>query len=186
MGDNHAYLFKYIIVGNSGTGKSSLLLQFTDQKFSTNLDITIGVEFGTREITIDERRIKLQIWDTAGQEQFRSTTRSYYRGSACVLLVYDIARKDSFAALQKWTDDARKCVLMCACPPQRYRAYMLTYYPLACHANTHTLLVLLSDSDVTSHACRHGAPCACSSGHRGNLTTQQIRAPGYCDHARRQ
>jgi hypothetical protein len=73
-------------------GKSCLLLQFTDKRFQPVHDLTIGVEFGARMITIDNRQIKLQIWDTAGQESFRSITRSYYRGAAGALLVYDITR----------------------------------------------------------------------------------------------
>ncbi|XP_038665371.1 ras-related protein Rab-2A isoform X2 [Scyliorhinus canicula] len=86
----YAYLFKYIIIGDTGVGKSCLLLQFTDKRFQPVHDLTIGVEFGARMITIDGKQIKLQIWDTAGQESFRSITRSYYRGAAGALLVYDI------------------------------------------------------------------------------------------------
>ncbi|KAK4398802.1 Ras-related protein RABB1c [Sesamum angolense] len=74
----------------AGVGKSCLLLQFTDKRFQPVHDLTIGVEFGARMITIDNKPIKLQIWDTAGQESFRSITRSYYRGAAGALLVYDI------------------------------------------------------------------------------------------------
>ncbi|KAK2554805.1 Ras-related protein Rab-2 [Acropora cervicornis] len=89
---SYAYLFKYIIIGDTGVGKSCLLLQFTDKRFQPVHDLTIGVEFGARMITIDGKQIKLQIWDTAGQESFRSITRSYYRGAAGALLVYDITR----------------------------------------------------------------------------------------------
>ncbi|GLJ17848.1 hypothetical protein SUGI_0312120 [Cryptomeria japonica] len=88
----YAYLFKYIIIGDTGVGKSCLLLQFTDKRFQPVHDLTIGVEFGARMIMIDNKPIKLQIWDTAGQESFRSITRSYYRGAAGALLVYDITR----------------------------------------------------------------------------------------------
>ena len=84
--------FKYIIIGDTGVGKSCLLLQFTDKRFQPVHDLTIGVEFGARMISIDNKQIKLQIWDTAGQESFRSITRSYYRGAAGALLVYDITR----------------------------------------------------------------------------------------------
>ncbi|CAG2110773.1 unnamed protein product, partial [Medioppia subpectinata] len=73
---SYAYLFKYIIIGDTGVGKSCLLLQFTDKRFQPVHDLTIGVEFGARMITIDGKQIKLQIWDTAGQEAFRSITRS--------------------------------------------------------------------------------------------------------------
>ena len=78
----NSYLFKYIIIGDTGVGKSCLLLQFTDKRFQPVHDLTIGVEFGARTVQIDGKAVKLQIWDTAGQESFRSITRSYYRGAA--------------------------------------------------------------------------------------------------------
>ncbi|CAL0334533.1 unnamed protein product [Lupinus luteus] len=89
-------------------GKSCLLLQFTDKRFQPVHDLTIGVEFGARMITIDNKPIKLQIWDTAGQESFRSITRSYYRGAAGALLVYDITRRETFNHLASWLEDARQ------------------------------------------------------------------------------
>jgi len=89
-------------------GKSCLLLQFTDKRFQPVHDLTIGVEFGARLITIDNNQIKLQIWDTAGQESFRSITRSYYRDAAGALLVYDITRRESFNHLGRWLEEARQ------------------------------------------------------------------------------
>jgi Ras-related protein Rab-2A len=117
---SYAYLFKYIIIGDTGVGKSCLLLQFTDKRFQQVHDLTIGVEFGARMITIDNKQIKLQIWDTAGQESFRSITRSYYRGAAGALLVYDITRcaampmcstEHGCAAIDKTAHGAK-----CPCP----------------------------------------------------------------------
>eukprot|EP00474_Spongospora_subterranea_P008538 CRZ08996.1 hypothetical protein [Spongospora subterranea] len=105
---SYAYLFKYIIIGDTGVGKSCLLLQFTDKRFRPVHDLTIGVEFGARMIQVDNRQIKLQIWDTAGQESFRSITRSYYRGAAGALLVYDITRRETFAHLTRWLEEARQ------------------------------------------------------------------------------
>jgi len=105
---SYSYLFKYIIIGDTGVGKSCLLLQFTDKRFQPVHDLTIGVEFGARMINIDGKQIKLQIWDTAGQESFRSITRSYYRGAAGALLVYDITRRDTFNHLTTWLEDARQ------------------------------------------------------------------------------
>jgi len=105
---SYAYLFKYIIIGDTGVGKSCLLLQFTDKRFQPVHDLTIGVEFGARMINIEGKQIKLQIWDTAGQEAFRSITRSYYRGAAGALLVYDITRRDTFNHLTTWLEDARQ------------------------------------------------------------------------------
>jgi len=104
----YTYMFKYIVIGDTGVGKSCLLLQFTDKRFQPVHDLTIGVEFGARMVTIDNKQIKLQIWDTAGQESFRSITRSYYRGAAGALLVYDITRRETFNHLTSWLEDARQ------------------------------------------------------------------------------
>ena len=94
---SYVYTFKFIIVGDSSVGKSCLLLRFTDGRFKTSHDLTIGVEFGSRLVPVDQNvQVKLQVWDTAGQESFRSITRSYYRGSIASLLVYDITRRQSF------------------------------------------------------------------------------------------
>lgn len=106
----YQYLFKFIIIGNTGTGKSSLLTQFTDRRFNPIHDLTIGVEFGAKTITIkgpDDKKyeIKLQIWDTAGQESFKSITRSYYRDAAGVMLVFDISKRDTFQQLTRWIED---------------------------------------------------------------------------------
>ena len=106
----YQYLFKFIIIGDTGTGKSSLLTQFTDKSFSPLHDLTIGVEFGAKILKVtgpDEKNynIKLQIWDTAGQELFKSITRSYYRDAAGVMLVFDISRRDTFNHLKTWMND---------------------------------------------------------------------------------
>ncbi|KAM7542860.1 hypothetical protein Aperf_G00000011624 [Anoplocephala perfoliata] len=107
-GYNYSYIFKYIIVGEMGVGKSCLMHQFTEKKFFPDCPHTIGVEFGTRIVEINEQKVKLQIWDTAGQERFRSVTRSYYRGAAGTLLVYDITRRSTFQRIQNWLSDARR------------------------------------------------------------------------------
>lgn len=107
-GYNYSYIFKYIIVGDMGVGKSCLMHQFTDKKFIAECPHTIGVEFAAKIIELDDRKIKLQIWDTAGQERFRAVTRSYYRGAAGVLLVYDITRKSTFNNITNWLTDARR------------------------------------------------------------------------------
>lgn len=105
---DYNYLFKYIIVGDAGVGKSCLLLQFTDKRFRAEHDMTIGVEFGHRILRVENQQIKLQIWDTAGQEAFRSITRAYYRGATGALLVYDIGRRITFEHLAQWLTDARQ------------------------------------------------------------------------------
>jgi len=103
----YEYIFKYIIIGDMGVGKSCLLHQFTEKKFIPDSPHTIGVEFGTRIIEVMGKKIKLQIWDTAGQERFRAVTRSYYRGAAGALLVYDITRRATYNHLTSWLTDAR-------------------------------------------------------------------------------
>jgi len=105
---SYSYLFKYIIIGDTGVGKSCLLLQFIDKRFRQKHEVTIGVEFGARMINVDGKNIKLQIWDTAGQESFRSITRSYYRAAAGAILVYDITRRETFNHLTRWLDEARQ------------------------------------------------------------------------------
>jgi len=105
---NYDYTFKYILVGDSSTGKSSLLSQFVHSTFPNEHDITIGVEFGTKTLDIQGKRIKLQIWDTAGQEVFRSITQNYYRNSAVAICVYDITSRRSFYNIPRWVEDIQK------------------------------------------------------------------------------
>uniref|UniRef100_A0A5K3F6T6 Ras-related protein Rab-14 n=1 Tax=Mesocestoides corti TaxID=53468 RepID=A0A5K3F6T6_MESCO len=107
-GVNYSQVFKYIIVGDMGVGKSCLMHQFTEKKFFPDCPHTIGVEFGTRIIEINDQKVKLQIWDTAGQERFRAVTKSYYHGAMGALLVYDITRRSTFHHIQNWLSDARK------------------------------------------------------------------------------
>jgi Ras-related protein Rab-2A len=104
---SYSYLFKYIVIGDTSVGKSCLLLQFLEKKFKFDHDTTIGVEFGSKIINVKDKHIKLQIWDTAGQETFKSITRSYYRGSIGVILVYDITNRDSFNNISKWLDETK-------------------------------------------------------------------------------
>jgi Ras-related protein Rab-2A len=105
---NFEYIYKYIIIGDSGVGKSCILLQFTQNEFDQNKENTVGVEFGNKIISVDGLSVKLQIWDTAGQEQFKSITRSYYRAVAGALLVYDVTNPESFANVKKWLDEAKQ------------------------------------------------------------------------------
>ncbi|KAI0039105.1 ras-domain-containing protein [Auriscalpium vulgare] len=103
------YVLKFIITGDAAVGKSSLLVRLTDQRFLANPDPTLGVEFGSKLITIPEENkvVKLQCWDTAGTESFRSITRSYYRGAAGCLLVYDVTSRQSFQNARSWLADVR-------------------------------------------------------------------------------
>ncbi|KAM6494037.1 ras domain containing protein [Amanita muscaria] len=101
------YVFKFVI---TAVGKSSLLVRLTDQRFLANPDPTLGVEFGSKLITIpgEDKIVKLQCWDTAGTESFRSITRSYYRGAAGCLLVYDVTSRKSFLNARTWLADVRE------------------------------------------------------------------------------
>uniref|UniRef100_A0A1I8BTN2 Ras-related protein Rab-35 n=1 Tax=Meloidogyne hapla TaxID=6305 RepID=A0A1I8BTN2_MELHA len=99
---DYDFLFKLLIIGDSGVGKSSLLLRFSDNTFSANYITTIGVDFKIRTITVKGYKVKLQIWDTAGQERFRTITSTYYRGTHGVVVVYDVTTPDSFANVKRW------------------------------------------------------------------------------------
>jgi small GTP-binding protein len=100
-------LLRYIIVGDIAVGKSCLLLQFTSNQFRQTHEITLGVEFAVKTIDINNQTVKLQIWDTAGEEAFQAITRSYYKGAICALLVYDISRRDSFEHCRKWLNEVK-------------------------------------------------------------------------------
>jgi Ras-related protein Rab-2A len=104
------YVLKFVIIGDAAVGKSSLLVRLTDQRFLANPDPTLGVEFGSKLVRIEDQNktIKLQCWDTAGTESFRSITRSYYRGAAGCLLVYDVTSRKSFKNAQSWLADVRE------------------------------------------------------------------------------
>eukprot|EP00667_Euglena_gracilis_P012971 EG_transcript_13352 len=107
MAEKYDLLVKLIVIGNSGTGKSSLLHRFIEDRFVADQSQTIGVEFGAKVVPILGSRVKVQIWDTAGQERYRSVTRSYYRGATGALCVYDITSRESYDALPQWIQAAR-------------------------------------------------------------------------------
>ncbi|KAJ3449945.1 ras-related protein rab-4a [Anaeramoeba flamelloides] len=104
---NNEMLFKLIIVGSLGTGKTSILNRFIENKFFSDCPHTIGVEFETKLLNIGKDRVKVQFWDTAGQERFWAITRSYFRGAVCSILVYDVSRRKSFNQLNTWLSDTR-------------------------------------------------------------------------------
>ncbi|KAK7873199.1 hypothetical protein R5R35_006409 [Gryllus longicercus] len=99
MSESYDFLFKFLVIGSAGSGKSCLLHQFIESKFKDESSHTIGVEFGSKIVNVGGKSVKLQIWDTAGQERFR--------GAAGALLVYDITNRESFNALANWLSDAR-------------------------------------------------------------------------------
>ena len=101
-GDKYDYLFKVVVIGDSGVGKSNLLSRFTRNEFNLESKSTIGVEFATRTVSMEGKTIKAQIWDTAGQERYRAITSAYYRGAVGALVVYDITKDVSFTNVSKW------------------------------------------------------------------------------------
>ncbi|KAI9471217.1 Rab GTPase ypt31 [Coemansia sp. RSA 989] len=105
--DEYDYLFKIVLIGDSGVGKSNLLSRFTRNEFNLESKSTIGVEFATRSIQVDGKVIKAQIWDTAGQERYRAITSAYYRGAVGALLVYDIAKHPTYENVSRWLKELR-------------------------------------------------------------------------------
>lgn len=105
---NYDYLFKILLIGDSGVGKSSLLLRFTDHCYTDSYISTIGVDFKIRTIEIDGKIIKLQIWDTAGQERFRTITSSYYRGVQGIIITYDITDTTTLRNVKMWLGEIEK------------------------------------------------------------------------------
>ncbi|KAE9586077.1 hypothetical protein Lal_00010332 [Lupinus albus] len=102
------YLFKCVLIGDSGVGKSNLLSRFSKDEFRLDSKPTIGVEIAYRKIKIKHKLIKAQIWGTAGQERFRAITSSYYRGALGAMLVFDITRRATFVSLRKWLHELRE------------------------------------------------------------------------------
>eukprot|EP00927_Polykrikos_kofoidii_P024149 TRINITY_DN2201_c1_g1_i3.p1 TRINITY_DN2201_c1_g1~~TRINITY_DN2201_c1_g1_i3.p1 ORF type:complete len:221 (-),score=32.59 TRINITY_DN2201_c1_g1_i3:175-786(-) len=102
------YLFKILLIGDSGVGKSCMLLRFADDTYTESYISTIGVDFKIRTLEQDGKTIKLQIWDTAGQERFRTITSSYYRGSHGIIVVYDVTDKESFNNVNHWIEEIQK------------------------------------------------------------------------------
>ncbi|KAI0226081.1 Rab GTPase ypt31, partial [Massospora cicadina] len=105
--DEYDFLFKVVLIGDSGVGKSNLLSRFTRDEFNLESKSTIGVEFATRNVQVEGKSIKAQIWDTAGQERYRAITSAYYRGAVGALLVYDVTKHNTFENVNRWLKELR-------------------------------------------------------------------------------
>lgn len=108
MNPEYDYLFKLLLIGDSGVGKSCLLLRFADDTYTQSYISTIGVDFKIRTIELEGKTVKLQIWDTAGQERFRTITSSYYRGAHGIIIVYDVTDRESFTNVRHWIQEIDK------------------------------------------------------------------------------
>ncbi|KAF6209713.1 hypothetical protein GE061_015462 [Apolygus lucorum] len=102
MEKEYDHLLKLLLIGDSGVGKSSLLLRFADDEFREQYMSTIGVDFRIRTLDVDGEKVRVQIWDTAGQERFRTITTTYYRGTHGVIVVYDVTSGESFVNVRRW------------------------------------------------------------------------------------
>ncbi|KAF1986483.1 hypothetical protein K402DRAFT_393544 [Aulographum hederae CBS 113979] len=105
MATRKKVLLKVIILGDSGVGKTSLMNQYVNKKFSASYKATIGADFLTKEVLVDDRIVTMQLWDTAGQERFQSLGVAFYRGADCCVLVYDVNNSKSFETLDSWRDE---------------------------------------------------------------------------------
>ena len=105
--DDYDYLFKVLLIGDSSVGKTSVLLRYVEDKFNAEFQTTIGVDFKVSSFTINGKSVKLQLWDTAGQDRFKNIVASYYRGAHGILLMFDITNHASFQNVQRWYDEAQ-------------------------------------------------------------------------------
>ena len=108
ISQDYDYLFKVLLLGDSDVGKSSLILRYTEETFNSKLVNSIGVDFKMKKKEIDGKIIKVQIWDTAGHERFRSITYSYYRGANAIIIVFDLSDKKSFISITEWLKQIEK------------------------------------------------------------------------------
>jgi Ras-related protein Rab-1A len=107
MDSDFDYLFKILVIGESGVGKSALLLRFAENTFSETFMSTVGVDFKIKKVNVRDKVLKLQIWDTAGQERFRTIMASFYRGAHGILLVFDVTDPGSFLKVKYWLEQIK-------------------------------------------------------------------------------
>ena len=103
--ENYEMMFKVVLVGDSFVGKTNIMSKYIKNEFHEDSKATVGVEFGSKQFTVEGHSIKAQIWDTAGQERYKAITSAYYKGAKGAFIVYDITRKQSFESVEKWVND---------------------------------------------------------------------------------
>jgi len=106
--ERYDFLAKIVLIGDSGVGKSNLMLRYTTGAFNSSSKSTVGVEFATRLIPVENKILKAQIWDTAGQERYKSITNAYYRGAVGAFVVYDVTKRSSFEHAERWLNELRQ------------------------------------------------------------------------------
>jgi len=113
--DDYDMIYKVVLIGDSGVGKSNLVSRYIKNEFTTNTKTTVGVEFGAKKFEMGDTKIKAQIWDTAGQERYKSITSCYYKGAKGGIIVYDITKKETFENVDKWLQEFKKNADLDAC-----------------------------------------------------------------------
>ena len=102
MIEEYNYLFKIVVIGDSGVGKTNLVSQFVDGIFVEDEKPTVGVEFSSKSFSIGSKQVRCQIWETAGQERFRAVTKAYYSGSVGAVVVFDLTKSQTFESAARW------------------------------------------------------------------------------------
>ena len=105
--DNYEVMFKVVLVGDSSVGKTNIMSKYLKNEFHEDSKATVGVEFGSKQFTVEGHQVKAQIWDTAGPERYKAITSAYYKGAKGAFVVYDITRKQSFESVDRWINDLR-------------------------------------------------------------------------------
>ncbi len=106
---SHDYSIKILMIGDSSVGKTSIMMRYANDKFSSSFITTIGIDFITKNIEMSGKKVRLQIWDTAGQERFRAITTSYFKGANIILVIYDVSDESTFENVKYWLQTINDC-----------------------------------------------------------------------------
>uniref|UniRef100_A0A3Q3KKN7 small monomeric GTPase n=1 Tax=Monopterus albus TaxID=43700 RepID=A0A3Q3KKN7_MONAL len=125
MAKKYDFLFKLLLIGDSGVGKTCLIIRFAEDNFNSTYISTIGIDFKVKTIEVDGKKVKLQVWDTAGQERFKTITTAYYRGAMGIILVYDITDEKSFQNIQNWMKSIKETKVKLSAQPKTRKMHQL-------------------------------------------------------------